>query len=82
MSKESPKVTKIQKGRETIYRNSNFASNTMALNSYLSIITLNVSGLNVPNKRQWDRLVVGIKEGTHCMVHWVLYASDDSWNFT
>ena len=30
----------------------------------------------------WDRLVMGIKEGTYCMVHWVLYASNESWNFT
>ena len=22
----------------------------------------------------WDRPVMGIKEGTYCMVHWVLYA--------
>ena len=29
-----------------------------------------------------DRLVMGIKEGTYCMVHWVLYASNESWNFT
>ena len=30
----------------------------------------------------WDRLVLGIKEGTYCMVHWVLDASNESWNFT
>ena len=30
---------------------------------------------------EWDRLVMGIKEGTY-MVHWVLYASNGSWNFT
>ena len=29
----------------------------------------------------WDRPVMGIKEGTYCMVHWVLYASNESWNF-
>ena len=29
-----------------------------------------------------DRLVMGIKEGMYCMVHWVLYASNESWNFT
>uniref|UniRef100_A0A452VNY8 Uncharacterized protein n=1 Tax=Ursus maritimus TaxID=29073 RepID=A0A452VNY8_URSMA len=22
------------------------------------------------------------KEGTYCMVHWVLYATNESWNFT
>ena len=28
----------------------------------------------------WDRLVMGIKEGTYCMEHWVLYANNESWN--
>ena len=32
--------------------------------------------------REWDRLVMGIKEGTYCTVHWVLYASNELWNFT
>ena len=27
-----------------------------------------------------DRPVMGIKEGTYCMVHWVLYASKEAWN--
>ena len=31
---------------------------------------------------EWDRLVMGIKEGTYCIVHWVLYASNESCNFT
>ena len=31
---------------------------------------------------EWDRLVMGIKEGMYYMVHWVLYASTVSWNFT
>ena len=30
----------------------------------------------------WDRPVMGIKEGTYCMVHWVLYAKSESWNIT
>ena len=30
----------------------------------------------------WGRLVMGSKEGTYCMGHWVLYASNESWNFT
>ena len=30
---------------------------------------------------EWDRLVIGIKEGTYCMVHCMLYASYESWNF-
>ena len=25
----------------------------------------------------WDRPVIGIKEGTYCMVHWVLYSSNE-----
>ena len=29
-----------------------------------------------------QRSVMGIKEGMYCMVHWVLYASNESWNFT
>ena len=31
---------------------------------------------------EWDRLVMGIKEGRYCMVHWVLYANNDPWNIT
>ena len=30
----------------------------------------------------WVSLVVGIKEGTHCMEHWVLYVNNESWNTT
>ena len=30
----------------------------------------------------WYRLVMDSKEGTYCMVHWMLYASNESWNFT
>jgi len=26
--------------------------------------------------------VTGIKEGTFCMEHWVLYANNESWNTT
>ena len=29
----------------------------------------------------WDRPVMGIKEGMYCMVHWVLYATNESSNF-
>ena len=29
-----------------------------------------------------DRPVMGSKEGTYCMVHWVLYANNESWNVT
>ena len=31
---------------------------------------------------EWDRLVMGSKESTYCMGHWVLYASNESSNFT
>ena len=30
----------------------------------------------------WDRPVMGIKESTYCMDHWVLYANNESWNIT
>ena len=31
---------------------------------------------------EWDRLVMGGKEGMYCMVHWVLYATNGASNFT
>ena len=31
---------------------------------------------------EWDRLVMGSKEGTYCILHWVLYATNESSNFT
>ena len=31
---------------------------------------------------EWDRLVMGSKEGTYCMVHWVLYTTNEASNFT
>ena len=31
---------------------------------------------------EWDRLVMGIKEGTYCMEHWGLYANNESWHTT
>ena len=31
---------------------------------------------------EWDRLVMGSKESMDCMVHWVLNATNESWNFT
>ena len=30
---------------------------------------------------EWDRLVMSSKEGTYCMVHWVLYATNESSNY-
>ena len=29
-----------------------------------------------------ERQVMGSKEGTYCMVHWVLYTNNESWNST
>ena len=29
-----------------------------------------------------DSLVMGSREGTYCMVHWVLYATNEASNFT
>ena len=48
--RESLKVVD-QKGTETVYSNSHLTGNTMALNLYLSIVTLNVNELNAPNKK-------------------------------
>ena len=31
---------------------------------------------------EWDRLVMGSKEGTYCMVPWVLYETNESSSFT
>ena len=31
---------------------------------------------------EWDRLVMGGGESTYCMVHWVLYATNESSSFT
>ena len=29
---------------------------------------------------EWDRLLMASKEGMYCMVHWVLYANNETWN--
>ena len=47
--KGKTKSDKDKKGTEEISRN-NKTRNKMAINTYLSIITLNVSGLNAPIK--------------------------------
>ena len=31
---------------------------------------------------EWDRLVMVGKEGMYCVVHWVLYATNDASKFT
>ena len=57
-NKKRPKPTKTRKDQRTP-PNSNSTSNIMAINSYLSVLTLNVSGLNAPIKRhrvtEWIR---------------------------
>jgi len=60
--KREPKINIDQEKKETIYRNRDFTGNTMALNSYLSIITLNVNGLNASIKIQ--RVTECIKKKT------------------
>ena len=30
---------------------------------------------------EWDRLMMGSKEGMYSMVHWVVYASNEASNF-
>ena len=32
--------------------------------------------------RDLDRPVMGSREGTYCIVHWVLYATEEASNFT
>ena len=44
---------------ETVYRNKDFNGNSMSIKTYLSIITLNVNGLNAPIK--WHRVADWIK---------------------
>ena len=39
-----------KKGSEKIFRNSHKTSNKMTINTYLSVITLNVNGLNAQSK--------------------------------
>ena len=31
---------------------------------------------------EWVILVMGLKEGTYCSGHWVLYTNDESWSTT
>ena len=53
------KSNKDQKGPKNTTRNSNSTSIIMAINSYLSVLTLNINGLNAPIKRhkvtEWIR---------------------------
>ena len=39
-------------------------------------------GLRGEGLGEWDRPVVGSKEGTYCIVHCVLYATNESSRFT
>ena len=38
-------------------------------------------GSRVEGVGEWDRLVMGSREGTYSMLHWVLYATNESLNF-
>ena len=44
---------------DTVYRKKDFKGNSMSIKTYLSIITLNVNGLNAPIK--WHRVADWIK---------------------
>ena len=46
-----PKATKTRKDQRTPPETPNYTSSIMAINSYLSVLTPNVSGLNAPIKR-------------------------------
>lgn len=49
--KKDPKSNIEQELTETINSYRDFADNLMVINSYISIVTLNKNGLNVPFKR-------------------------------
>ena len=38
-------------------------------------------GSRVEGVVEWDRLVMGSREGTYSMLQWVLYATNESLNF-
>ena len=38
-------------------------------------------GLRGERVGEWDRLVMGSKDGMYCMVYWVLYATNEASNF-
>ena len=40
------------------------------------------TGLQRGGVGEWDRLVMHGGEGTYCMLHYVLYATNESSNFT
>ena len=39
-------------------------------------------GSRVEGVREWDRLVMGSREGTYSILHWVLYTTNESLNIT
>lgn len=41
-----------------------------------------IEGFRAEGVGGWVGPVVGIKESTDCMGHWVLYTNNDSWNST
>jgi len=50
VGKKDQKQQRLKRNRENLWKQ-DFTGNTMAPNLYLSIITLNVNGLNAPIKR-------------------------------
>ena len=61
-TKDSHQITREQKrkGRKNTYKNKTETIKKMAVRTYISIITLNVTGLNAPTKRH--RLAEWIKK--------------------
>ena len=63
IKEERPQSNTDQKFTETIYRNRDCTDNRMAINTYLSVVTLSVNGLNAPMK--CTGLQIGYKDMTH-----------------
>ena len=61
-TKDSHQITREhkRKGRKKTYKNKSKTIKKMAIRIYISIITLNVNGLNAPTKRH--RLAEGIQK--------------------
>ena len=75
-SKVSHQITREQKrkGQKNTYKNKSKTINKMAIRTYMSIITLNVNGLNDPTKdKDW---LNGYKNKTHIYVVYKRSTSD------
>ena len=64
MSSNQKRREQEKKGRNKSNKNKSKAINQMAIRTYISIITLNVNGINIPTKRHIDWLN-GYKNKTH-----------------